>query len=245
MPRSGGYHNRAFNKKDMVIIPRKDKENKMATKKTEEVIEIKAIQNKQTKIQIIGDTPLIVHAWSDKAKRMMLEAQQKKNKTKAHDVRDPYDEFINSMYWLTEKPDSTVEAFEKAVADGAKWGFPVGAIKMAGNAAAYRNGWVKNQMQLRGSYFLKTEWGDMAEIISDTPIIREDMVRIGMGSADLRYRAEFQNWRMEMILEYNASGDLSLEQIMNVINLGGYSVGIGEWRPEKDGDFGRYHIALS
>lgn len=217
----------------------------MATKKTEEVVEIKAIQNKQTKIQIIGDTPLIVHAWSEKAKRMMLEAQQKKNKTKAKEVRDPYDEFINSMYWLTKKPESTVEAFEQAVANGAKWGFPVGAIKMAGNSAAYRNGWVKNQMQLRGSYFLKTEWGDMAEIISDTPIIREDMVRIGMGSADLRYRAEFQNWHMEMILEYNASGDLTLEQIMNVINLGGYSVGIGEWRPERDGDFGRYHIAIS
>lgn len=80
----------------------------MATKKTEEVIVIKAIQNKQTKIQIIGDTPLIVHAWSDKAKRMMLEAQQKKNKTKAHDVRNPYDEFINSMYWIPQSVSSAV-----------------------------------------------------------------------------------------------------------------------------------------
>ena len=114
---------------------------------------------------------------------------------------------------------------------------------MAGNSAAYRNGWVKNQMQLRGSYFLKTEYGDMAEIKGDTPIIREDMVRIGMGSADLRYRAEYQNWSMDMILEYNADGELTLEQIVNVINAGGYSVGIGEWRPEKDGNFGRYHIA--
>ena len=217
----------------------------MATKKVEEVVEIKPLDNKQVKIQIIGDTPLIVHAWSDKAKRMMLEAQQKTTKTKAKDIRDPYDEFINSMYWLTEKPESTVEAFEQAVANGAKWGFPVGAIKMAGNSAAYRAGWVKNQMQLRGSYFLKTEWGDMAEIKGDAPIIREDMVRIGMGSADLRYRAEFRNWTIEMILEYNAGGELTLEQIMNVVNLGGYSVGIGEWRPEKDGDFGRYHIATS
>ncbi len=217
----------------------------MATKKTEEVVEIKPLDNRQVKIQIIGDTPLIVHAWSDKAKRMMLEAQQKTTKTKAKDIRDPYDEFINSMYWLTEKPESTVEAFEQAVSKGAKWGFPVGAIKMAGNSAAYRAGWVKNQMQLRGSYFLKTEWGDMAEIKGDAPIIREDMVRIGMGSADLRYRAEFRNWTMEMILEYNAGGELTLEQIMNVVNLGGYSVGIGEWRPEKDGDFGRYHIATS
>ena len=148
----------------------------MATKKTEEVVEIKPLDNRQVKIQIIGDTPLIVHAWSDKAKRMMLEAQQKTTKTKAKEIRDPYDEFINSMYWLTEKPESTVEAFEQAVSKGAKWGFPVGAIKMAGNSAAYRAGWVKNQMQLRGSYFLKTEWGDMAEIKGDTPIIREDII---------------------------------------------------------------------
>lgn len=217
----------------------------MATKKTEEVVEIKALNIKKVNIQIVGDTPLIVHAWSEKAKRMMLEAQQKTTKTKAREIRDPYDEFINSMYWLTEKPESTVEAFEDAIANGAKWGFPVCAIKMAGNSTAYRNGWVKNQMQLRGAYFLETQFGDMAEIKGDAPIIREDMVRIGMGSADLRYRAEYKNWHMDMTLVYNADGEVTLEQIMNVINAGGYSCGIGEWRPEKDGTFGRYHVATA
>jgi hypothetical protein len=216
----------------------------MATKKTEEVIEIKALNIKKVKIRIVGDTPLIVHAWSDKAKKMMLDAQQRVTKTKAKEIRDPYDEFINSMYWLTEKPEPTVEAFEEAVAAGAKWGFPVGAIKMSGNSTAYRNGWVKNQMQLRGAYFLETEFGDMAQIEGDTPIMREDMVRIGMGSADLRYRAEFRNWSMSMNLVYNADGEVTLEQIYNVLNSGGYSCGIGEWRPEKDGTFGRYHIAV-
>lgn len=211
-------------------------------KKEQEVIEIKAINSKVVKIKIVGDTPLIVHAWSEKAKRMMLEAQMKTTKTKAREIRDPFDDFINSMYWLTEKPESTEEAFAKAVKDGAKWGFPVGAIKMAGNSAAYRNGWVKNQMQLRGSYFLRTDFGDMAEILNSKPIMREDMVRVGMGSADLRYRAEFRDWSMEMALEYNADGEMTLEQIINVINAGGYSVGIGEWRPEKDGDFGRFHV---
>ena len=134
------------------------------------------------------------------------------------------------------------EAFEKAVRDGAKWGFPVGAIKMAGNASAYRMGWCKNQMELRGAYFLKSEYGELAEIKGSIPEIREDMVRIGMGSADLRYRAEFRDWSMDLILEYNASGNLTLEQIITVINAGGYVCGLGEWRPEKDGSNGRYHI---
>ena len=216
----------------------------MATAKKDELIEIKPLELKQVKIKIIGDSPLIVHAWSDKAKRMMLEAQMGKTKTKAKEKRDPFDEFINSMYWLTEVPESTPEAYNKAVANGAKWGFPVGAIKQAANSAAYRMKWVKNQMELRGAYFLKSEFGEMAEIKGSIPEMREDMVRIGQGSADLRYRGEFKNWYMDFILEYNASGGMSLEQIVNCINAGGFACGIGEWRPEKDGSFGTYHVAL-
>lgn len=218
----------------------------MATKKDTTVVEIKPLDIKVVPISIVGDTPLIVHAWSEKAKKMMLDAQTKKTKTKSKEARVPIDEFINSMYWLTEIPtESTEEAFVKAVESGAKWGFPVGAIKQAANSAAYRMGWVKNQMELRGSYFLKTEYGDMAEIEGSVPEMREDMVRIGMGTADLRYRAEYKNWKMNMILQYNASGNLTIEQIINCINAGGYAVGIGEWRPERDGDFGRFHVELS
>lgn len=215
-----------------------------AAKKTEEVVEIRPLDIREVPIKIVGDTPLIVHAWSEKAKRMMLEAQMKTTKTKARELRDPFDDFIQSMYWLDGKPEvSTPEAFDEACANGAKWGFPIGALKMAGNAAAYRMGWVKNQMGLRGAYFLKSEYGDMAEIITEEPpIMREDMCRVGMGSADLRYRAEYQNWSMNLILEYNASGEYTLEQICNIINAGGYVCGLGEWRPEKDGNFGRYHI---
>lgn len=215
-------------------------------KKTEETrVEIRPLDIKVMPIKIVGDSPLIVHAWSEKAKKMMLDVQTKATKTKAREVRNPLDEFIHSMYWLTEIPqESTEETFVKALENGAKFGFPVGAIKQAANSAAYRLGWVKNQMELRGAYFLKTEYGDMARIENSIPEMREDMVRIGMGSADLRYRAEFKNWEMNMLLQYNASGNMTIEQIINCINAGGYAVGIGEWRPEKDGDFGRFHVEI-
>lgn len=212
-------------------------------KKEEQLIAITPIDIKLVNVRIVGDSPLIVHAWSEKAKRMMLEAQMGVTKTKAREHKNPVDDFINSMYWLTEAPkEGTEKAFLDAVKKGAKWGFPVGAIKQAANSAAYRLKWVKNQMELRGAYFLKSEYGDMAEIKGSIPEMREDMVRVGMGSADIRYRGEFKNWSMDLILEYNASGGMSLEQIMNCINAGGYCCGIGEWRPEKDGDFGKFHI---
>lgn len=216
----------------------------MASKKVAEtnVVEIKALDIKKVNIRIKGDSPLIVHAWSEKAKRQMLEAQMKTTKTKAKEIRDPYADFIGSLYWLTPQPEATPEAFAKAVKKGAKWGFPTTAIKQAGNATAYRLGWVKNQMELRGAYFLSSEFGDMAEIKGSIPEMREDMVRIGLGSADLRYRGEFKDWYMDLILEYNSSSNITLEQILNCINAGGYSCGLGEWRPEKDGIFGRFHV---
>lgn len=210
-----------------------------------ELIEIMPLEIKKVKLRIVGDSPLLVHAWSPKAKQMMIDAQTGATKTKAKPKREPYEEFIDSMYWLTEKPDvATPDAFAKAIKDGAKFGFPVGAIKQAANSAAYRMKWVKNQMELRGSYFLRTEHGSFAEIKGSIPDMREDMVRIGNGSADLRYRGEFNNWYMDFVLEYNASGAMSLEQIINCINAGGFAVGIGEWRPEKDGDHGTFHVAL-
>ena len=218
----------------------------MATKKDmQSVVEIKARSIRTVPVSIIGDSPLIVHAWSEKAKKMMLDAQTKETKTKAKTKRDPFDDFIQSMYWLTEKPEPTMDAFNAAIENGAKFGFPLTGIKQASNSAAYRQGWVKNQMELRGSYFLKSAYGDMAEIISDPPIMREDMVRIGNGSADLRYRGEFRNWRMDFIMEYNENGNMTLEQILNCIDAGGFVCGIGEWRPEKDGDFGRYHVKVN
>ena len=53
----------------------------MATAK-KETVAIRPIKLKKIPIRIVGDTPLIVHAWSEKAKKEMLDTQQGKNKTK-------------------------------------------------------------------------------------------------------------------------------------------------------------------
>lgn len=209
-----------------------------------EVVAIKPIEMQTVEITIKGDTPLIMHAWSEKAKRMMLEAQQGKAKGKKKDVKNPVEDFINSMYWLTEPPtEGTEEAFDKAIAKGAKFGFPITAFKQAAISAAYRMGWVKDKMGLRGAFFIESDYGEMVEIKSDVPVMREDMVKIGMGTADLRYRGEFRNWSATFRVKYNVNGQFNLENIINIINAGGTICGVGEWRPERDGQNGMYHIA--
>ena len=54
----------------------------MATKKSAvtEVITIKPVERLTAEIKIVGDTPLIVHAWSEKAKKEILDNQQGKKK---------------------------------------------------------------------------------------------------------------------------------------------------------------------
>ena len=224
----------------------------MAVKKeTENIISIRPLEIKNTTIRIVGDTPLIMHAWSEKAKRMMLEAQQGKAKGKKKPIKNPVDDFIQSAYWLTGKPQYTdnaseeecIEAFNQAIDSGATFGFPATAIKQAAQSAAYRLGWVKNQMGLRGAFFIKADKDGLVQIHSDTPEMREDMVRVGMGTADIRYRAQFNNWYADLTISYNSASEFSLENIVNAINAGGYVCGLGEWRPEKDGDYGQFHVA--
>lgn len=214
----------------------------MATKKTE-VIEIRPIEIKKVTVRVVGDTPLIMHAWSEKAKRMMLEAQMGIAKGKKKDVKNPADDFIRSMYWLTQMPeDGTMESFEEAIANGARFGFPVTAFKQAAISAAYRMGWAKDKMSMRGAFYIDSDENGMIEIHSDTPEMREDMVKVGMGTADIRYRGEFKNWYADLTISYNANGQYSLENIVNIINAGGYVCGVGEWRPERDGQNGMFHV---
>lgn len=212
--------------------------------KNVETIEIKPIEIQKTTIRVVGDTPLIMHAWSEKAKREILDKQMKKTKAAAKAAKNPVEDFIRSMYWLNGFPeDMSEEGFEEAIRNGARFGFPITAFKQAAISASYRMGWTKDKMSLRGAFYIEGDENQMVEIFSEPPVMREDMVRVGMGTADIRFRGEFRNWYADLTISYNKNGQYSLEQIINIINAGGYVCGVGEWRPERDGQYGMYHVA--
>lgn len=226
----------------------------MATKAA--TIEIRQLNKDHVDFSIVGTTPLIVHSWDDKAKREILDKQRGKKVGAKHGTKIPINDYMNSLYWLTDKPengksDEEAEAnFNAAIEAGAKFGFPCNGIKASIISGAYRAGLDVKMTELRGSFFIEgaTEAStiDVAEIIGPLPEMREDMVRVGgmSKSADIRYRAEFKEWEIPLRLTYNADGKYSIEQIMNMIPYGGFVVGIGEWRPEKDGQFGMYDLKV-
>lgn len=208
------------------------------TKKETEIITIPAIDIRNAIITLKGDSPLIVHKWSEKAKKMMLDKQMKVATTKGHDAKDPFADFVDTIYFLSGKPESaTPEAFEEALSNGARFGFPSVGVKASAVSAGFRAGVTKNLVSMNGAFHIDEEYVE----IKGVPQIREDMVRVGMGTADIRYRAEFPEWSTTFVVKYNA-GVISLAQLCNLFNLGGFAVGIGEWRPEKGGTYGRYHV---
>lgn len=187
----------------------------------ETIINLPQLEVERVEITVIGDSPLIMHKWSDKAKGMMRDKQQKKA-TQGREAKNPKQEFEDSIHRM---------------ADGVP-GFPAIGFKAAAVTACTSIASVTKVAARQAFHII----GDLVPILGSEPKMREDMVRVGMGVADIRYRAEFMPWHAVLQVSYNTRA-LSIEQIMNLLNTAGFGVGIGEWRPERDGQFGRFHCA--
>lgn len=188
---------------------------------------------------MVGSTPLITHAWSEKAKREMLQKQVKATKG-GKDVRDPQADFVSSLYEM---------------GDGG-YGFPSTGVKNALLSAAHKDRNLPRN-QVMGALWLDAELvrvrPALAGAICDMPLIRifgsqpemrEDMVKIGAGLnkvANLSYRSQFSVWAMKVTGNYNKNV-LTDEALAFLIEESGLSCGIGEWRNERKGLFGAFHL---
>lgn len=209
----------------------------MKKKENEKEIVVKPIDIKEVEITIIGTSPLIVNNFNEKSRRQILDAQQKKTKEKT--IRNEVEDFMRACYWLTPMPkEFTKESFDKALKEGARFGFPAKGIKASIVSGAFRNKMTPDKVSLQGSFIIPEE---LVEISYDELIMREDYVRIARGGTDVRFRPEFRGWSMKFKMMYNENA-YSLEQIINFINLGGFSCGLGEMRTEKGGNFGSYMV---
>jgi hypothetical protein len=165
----------------------------------------------------------------------MMRNKQQKLATRAREAKNPVDDFNESRY-INEKGEDCL---------------PVIAFKSCAVEAGVIAGAFKTT--LRKAFFVGHPGQDLIQILDaqgkpysekgSHPTMREDMVRVGMGVADMRYRAEYKDWSVRIPVEFNPRL-ISMEQLANLFDNAGYSVGIGEWRPEKDGQFGRFRLVV-
>lgn len=190
-------------------------------------VSISRIDTETLRVPIVGTAPLIVHKFSEKSKRQMLDAMQGRKTPKQ--AKDPEAEYEAAFYRH----------------DDGGYGFPVIAFKAATVSGARFYGKSISMTALRQFVFFDAEFsktdGQKLARIGGIPHMREDVTRVGMGGTDLRYRPEFTEWSTAVEITYVRSM-LTRESVLSLIEAGGMGVGVGEWRPEKRGDFGTFQI---
>lgn len=190
-------------------------------------VSISRIGTETIRVPIVGTAPLIVHKFSEKSKRQMLDAMQGRKTPKQS--KDPQAEFEAAMYRH----------------DDGGHGFPVIAFKAASVSACRFFGKAMPMTLARQCIFMDAEFSKadgqkLVRLVGD-PHMREDVTRVGMGGTDLRYRPEFTEWSTVIDVTFVESM-LTRESVLSLIDAGGMGVGVGEWRPEKKGDFGTFQI---
>jgi len=194
---------------------------------------------------IVGDFPIITHAWSHKAKLAMLMKQAKATRG-GREARDPEGDFISSLYPMG-KDASGRECY----------GFPATGVKNCIISAAHKDKGIERTKVLGGLWIdaqMVRVMPAYSGAICDLPLIRiygsqpemrEDMVKIGKGlqkTAQLAYRAQFTTWAMLLRGRFNTTM-LPEESLAFLITESGMLAGLGEWRNERHGIFGGFHLA--
>lgn len=202
----------------------------------------KEVQFKRFTVWLVGDTPLITHAWSEKARREMLEKQVKATKG-GRDVRDPQADYASSLYEMGDNA----------------YGFPAMGIKNCILSSAHKDRGIPRTVVMSALWIdadMVRARPALAGAICDMPLIRiygtapemrEDMVKIGSGlnkTATLAYRGQFTVWAMKVSGRFNSTV-LTPDALAFLVQQAGTESGLGEWRNERKGMFGSFHLATA
>lgn len=190
-------------------------------------ISLKRLSRVVYEIPVRGTSPLIVNRWSEKAKAMMLEAQQSTARPKK-EPKDPVANFEASKYMLE---------------DG-RHGFPATGFKAAIVHAARMFEGV-TQVGLKQIILVEGEGPEQLVPIDFGEVtMREDTPRNASGVADLRYRAQYHPWSA-LLRVRTVAGQIDEASLIALVDAAGVG-GVGEWRPTSPksatGTYGTFEI---
>jgi hypothetical protein len=174
--------------------------------------------------QLAPESPLVVHAFSEKARRQIND----KKSQKARAPRGKYD---------------AMAAFEAAkyLDDEGRDCIPAYTFKAAIVAAARMVDYT-DMTNLRQLIFVE---GELLPLTFERCQMHEGYVRLaGPGKpADIRHRPMYHGWSVDLTIQYNPKR-LSASQVLHLLTLAGDSVGLCEGRPSSKAvlGWGRFEI---
>jgi hypothetical protein len=206
-------------------------------KKAKEVV-IKPIKLETATITIEGDTDLILNKMCRRAHDELVD--KRKDKAKTIQSANVWDDIITSMHWRDQLPEGeyTEETMHDLLQNNAPCISAFGLKRSLGDAV------VRFEIDQ-----YKTKFDANVNIVAVNGLIpitfcehcvdEKLMSPKGTGSQVLTRFNRFTGWRAKFTVQYIEGGTYGLEQILQVINLAGFGLGVGSGRSSG---YGRFHI---
>lgn len=200
-----------------------------------EVIQLHEINPRRVSITIEGKTDLILNKMNDVTVRNLT--SERKDKAKKMEKENEWEKIITSMHWKNGKPtDFSEEGLRKALTENAP------CITDFGLRKSFADAVVRSGIDRYSTNFLATvnlvDSAGLAPITFSEHYIDEKLMSPKKGSPVLAILNRFTGWTATFELEF-VDSIYSLEQIVNIINLAGFGIGIGSGRSSGSG---RYQV---
>lgn len=222
-----------------------------------QAIELPRMRVNNVRFKLNGVSRLEILRFSEKARNMMLDKQMGKASA-GKTAKDPLSLFKDSYYRIGDHLCIPAVCFKAA---GVNCANDIDQKQTEMRRAFFTNGIIDDKINLdwvkiecppldKADY---TEWDEKYEKDlkwehSQGCSMVHRMVRNATGVADIRFRASFPKWSVNISVDYNES-IISLENLLMLMNVAGFGNGVGEWRPaskeSKTGTFGRWEVETS
>lgn len=192
------------------------------------VFRVPELKTQRVLLHVVGMTPgLIENRFSERTQKIMEDLQTQEagsRRTKSgREPRNPQQEFEDATY-RDEKGRLYVPGlwFKRSLV--------IAAMRFAGDKGT----------QAEGAFQVDEEMLYLEDTTSE-PIKRTDRVVLAGQShvTSLAYRPQFLHWSLVLPLTVVTSF-ISVNKVLEWAALAGQMVGVGSWRPEKKGIYGRF-----
>lgn len=199
-------------------------------------IEVKPIVPKRIVVSIEGDSDLILNKMNDPTAKALTD--QRKDKAKSLEKPNTWEQIITAMHWLNGKP---AEFSEESLIDALKNNAPCLSgfgLKKSFADAVVRNEIAQYATKFNASVNIIGQGDNLVPIKFVEHHIDEKLMSPKKGAPVLVHLNRFTGWSAEIEISF-IDTVYSEEQLVNIINLAGFGIGIGSGRSSG---YGRYHV---
>ena len=209
----------------------------MAKKIETKTIAVQEIKPKRIIVTIEGDSDLILNKMNDVSTRQLTD--QRKDKAKSLEKPNEWEQIITAMHWLNGKPDEFSEAALKDALENNSPCLTAFGFKKSFGQAVVRNEIDTYATKFDASVNIIGKGDGLVPVKFAEHHVDEKLMSPKRGAPVLVRLNRFSGWSADVEVSYidNVYGE---DQIVNIINLAGFGIGIGSGRSSG---YGRYHVS--